>query len=660
MATAYPMEGAVPAGTTIISVDDPSLRGSILSTWPDGSASVVVLAGHKSGIAANSSYPVSLQTATISDAPLTPAFIDSLLTSVAVNFGTPLSFTNFTSGHDRIWWANSQVICARYRLQITNKGSMEAVIDVHAFAGGRVFVEVVVENGRVDADAATVIAPATQSYTNATVSVNGTQIQGGSGVSSPTASMAVPNARVSGGIYAGGHETFRSWYCSAWVGGDPQLDVVHDATHMQAHPWFFKKVVDVTQNMQTRYSQTYDTYVPWSTCRLRSPGMDGSGGSSDEEIALFTRTNTDYLLTGNKYAARASIATGLARHTMPWSFRHTDGSVPSPAQAAGKTTSGGKWPQRTTNPAWSVDQSHAPASVLVPFLCRPSPCFIELAQKEGIWNHTNFGSTDGSHNYDQLRARPWRLRNYGMAAFLTPDADMTVKDQWRHVIYLESQKVKQMLDQPWNTLDALWEYVPAPTNSTSWLDQSTTVPYYQTSYFQHSYVIYGYHAVSSAKVLVGAEAVALDEVADRVCQYHLRWINEAISYEWRALPYQPTIGIQAADFISLDMAILGDSPIDVIRNTTSGTPPSTPGPWIDLNLITGYDASGNEVASGTSYSMLFYAAICCAVERGVSGADTAWTRLWGTNGTNGGVTNLYSNFAFLSAASQYNRYPRNK
>ena len=45
LATAYPLEGAFPRGQVLDSLDDTTLRSSVISTWPDGSAQVVILAG---------------------------------------------------------------------------------------------------------------------------------------------------------------------------------------------------------------------------------------------------------------------------------------------------------------------------------------------------------------------------------------------------------------------------------------------------------------------------------------------------------------------------------------------------------------------------------------------------------------------------------------
>jgi hypothetical protein len=658
-ATVYLCEGVVPSGQILVSPNDANLRGSVLSSYADGSAQVMVVAG-ETAVTNGVTKAINLRPGAPSGTALTAARIDAIVSSIVVNFGGgDQTLSDFTLPL-RTWWANPATICCRYVLGC-GLGTMKAIIDIHAFKAGvsdRAFVEVVIENGEVDADLGTVTGPSTQTYTNATVKVNGATI---ATVSSPTASMVAPNS-IKNGVYLGGHEMFRAWYCSTWVGLDPGMDVTHDTAYLQAHPWFWKQGIANNENMATKYAQSYDTYVPWATCRLRTPGMDAGGG--DQEIGPLTTTNSDYIITGSKFAARASIATALGRHSVVFGWRHDDGVVPTPAQAAGKNTSLGTWPATPGNndvqPRWGADGSHVPASTLVPFLCRPSPCFIELAQKEAIWHHTNFSSTDGSHRYDQLRARAWRIRNYAMAAYLTPDVDATTKAAWRNVVRLESLRVKTMLDQPWNTLDALWEYHPDPTGSGSWNDQSGSRPNYQGSFFQHIYVASMYHAVDRAKVLVGADATDFATLADRTCAFLTRWVTDAVSYEWRALPYQPTIGVLQPDYLSLNMATLGANAPAITRAEMSGTVPNAPGPWKylgpgDFN----YDTLGSELDGPAGYSGLFFYALCAAVERDSEGAAEAWTAIYGTSG-NGGITNFAAWYDGYASYSLYNRWPRNR
>ena len=127
-ATVLPARGAVPSGQTIVSSQDTSLRSTILSTWDDGSAAVVVVAGSKT-VTANEDSTVALQTGTATGANLTTAAISAVVTSVVVNFqGTYGSATlNTFTSPERTWWANPQVICARYRLAAPQTRSVRRV-----------------------------------------------------------------------------------------------------------------------------------------------------------------------------------------------------------------------------------------------------------------------------------------------------------------------------------------------------------------------------------------------------------------------------------------------------------------------------------------------------------------------------------------------------
>jgi hypothetical protein len=690
MATIYPLEGTVPSGQILLSPDDSTFRSSVLSTWPDGSAQVMVGAGRKA-VSASSQTPIKLRPGVSSGTNMTTTDLVAVVNTVAVNFGTPLSLTLTNANHDRIWWQNPEVICARYRLPITNKGVMDAVIDVHCFRGGRAFVEVQIENGKVNANLATVVAPTSQSYTNATVSVNGVQIQGGSGVSSPTVDMAAPRSRNYGGtcLYHGDHTAFRAWYCNGWVGGDPGIEVTHDIASMMAHPWFYERAVPSAENLQTKYSQTYDTYEPWAFCRLRFPVVNGGG--SDEEIGIVTATQADYLLSGNKYARRAVLATGIAPLSAALSFRHTDGSVPTRAQVVGKNTSAGTWPDSPgpviiylpdptpdkMYPRWGADGSytdgsHVPNIALVPFLCRPSPAFIELAQNEFLFHHTNYGSTDGSHSFDQARARGWRARNMATTIFLTPDsgtwttgaeADSTRKTGYRTALVNQINTSRNFMDQAWNTYDHIYGL-----SLTSLEDNNSTRARFQGANYMHWLVALSWHSIANGKVLRGADQTMMEAAADQVINFPIRWFNDAPSYEWRAVPYQATVGIQSGNNINPQFNnVISEWTWDI-----TGTAPNAPGPWLNFGTNCFNWQAGDTGDDGTSvkpqtvantgsfYPEHLWNVLCCAVERGVSGAETAWTKVYGTSG-NGGITNFSTWVAGLGNDRPYlNRFPRNK
>jgi hypothetical protein len=312
LASAYPLEGAVPNGQTIESPDEPNLSASIVSRWPDGSASVVVLAGETT-LSAGEDRLIPLRATARSATPLTPVRVGQLLTSIRVDAGGTGSATlALFSTPERVWWSNAQVICCRYRLAIGSAG-LEAVIDVHAFASSRALVEVVIENGKMNS--AGPIRPTSKSYANAIVVVNGLTV---ATVSSP-ASI--------------GHQPFRAWYCSTWIGGDPGVEVTHDTAMMQQHPLLFRVDQPSNQDLQATYGE--DAYQPWATGRHRATYM-GAGGDADS-IGSLTKWDTQYLQSGNRYARRAVIANALAVLSFNVSYRDsTTGLVPTPTQVAGK------------------------------------------------------------------------------------------------------------------------------------------------------------------------------------------------------------------------------------------------------------------------------------------------------------------------------------
>ena len=172
-AAVLPLEGLVPAGQSLDSPDDPSVRSTVISTWPDGSASVVVVTGEAS-VTLGASQQIRLRAATVNGNPLTPARVGQLVSNVTVDCGTlgAAALNDFASPA-KIWWANERVICCRYRVAIGAHPTLEAVVDIHAFSSNRALVEVVVENCKMAT--ATPVAPAAVSYT-ATVSVNGAPV----------------------------------------------------------------------------------------------------------------------------------------------------------------------------------------------------------------------------------------------------------------------------------------------------------------------------------------------------------------------------------------------------------------------------------------------------------------------------------------------------
>jgi hypothetical protein len=599
-----PLPGQLPANSTFTSPDDSNLSLSVLSTWPDGSAALAVAAGRVT-VQSVGTQSVRLEIASPSGAPnLTAQRVVALVNEVSIAFDT-LGSARLTdlSRPERIWWANAQVICARYRLAVPSHPTLEAVIDVHAYADAFAFVEVVLENGKMNT--ASPVRTAGATYSAATVSVNGHVLT--------TVSSA--------GAAEGSHSAFRAWYASGWTGGDPSVHAWQDSASLQRHPLFWK--LDAASPDLSRYST--DSYAPWGYARQRGVGM-GAGGDHPS-IGPLPQWEVQFLQTGDPRAARAVEANALAVLGFNINYRDVGtGLVPTISELAGKSQQS-NWPN-TSNASdrmtWEV--AHHPAAGLTAFVCRPSPVFIEIAQKVAVFNatYTTFQDVGPSTatgvfgQYYQMRGRAWSLRSLTHATFLTPGTL-----PWR-AAGLSSLAANAAFLDGWRTdtrakLNCFWDY--ASGNGTL-QDADTGAAGFQSKVWQHHYLTTELHRAASAKLLTGSAQSTLETLADWAAGQPVRWINEQPNGAWRYVPYHTTIGRSSSGIDSLDTwgAQMGWSMTD--------GPAAVSGPWksdYSGNTRTTYASFDNtDSIGGAGYPSYLWAALVAAVERGIPGSRTAW------------------------------------
>lgn len=612
-ATVLPLRGQVPSGSVVSNAAGTEV-GDILSTHDDGSAAVVVFASTATGTGT-----VALHVATgTPHAVLTAAAIAAAgLTSVAVAFGSPYGTASITdfSTPERVWWATSKVYCARYRVAAPTPGStaLEAVIDIHAWAD-RALVEVAVENAKMATTSPT--KPAAASYTGATVSING----GAAVVTVNSADMPTEAA----------HSAFRGWYASGWVGaGSTGLRVTQLHTELQQHPLLFKCDQASTFNMAGYAS---DAYTPWSTGRQRATGM-GSAGAHDS-VGPLPMWEARALQSGDRRAWQATETSALALLGYNINYRDsTTGLPPTFAQlqvnnvSQNGYTSGDPqfWPSQSSA-AMSWVSSHHPAAGLMAFVSRPSPVFIELAQKVAVWNGTYTVTGAGSPlttgvfsglNFE-ARARAWCIRSLAHSIFLTPDSH-----PWKTSAKTSlTQNVTALTAFTTDTkakLNLMW--LGTPASPSSQYNVKPTGAAFGTSSMQQAFHLVEVHKAASAGLLTGADQTALETLADWMATWPARWINEQPNGGWR--------------YISIGLA-MGRNPTTIDSPTTwtamraysaTDTPASVSGTWMTATLDepAAFAADWSaDTGGGTSYPAYFWSALVAAVERGVSGAVTAW------------------------------------
>lgn len=625
-ATVLPLRGQVPAGAVLLSPDDPMLRSNVLSRWNDGSAAVVVASGVVNAQGAGeTTLQIQAGSAASADTPLAAARIGRLVSSVRVELGAlgTISFTDF-SRPERIWWANGNALCARYRAKAPSHGTLEAVVDMHLL-GDRVLVEVVVENAALDPAAPA--KPVAASYT-ASVSVNGTAV-------ATTASSGAPE---------GNHAAFRAWYAAHWVGGNPGVRAMQSHVDLQKHPLLFK--CDRGGGSMAAYAG--DAYTPWGAGRHRGGNM-GNGGDHPS-IGPLPQWEAQLLQTGAAEAARAVEASALSVLGFNVNYRDVaSGLVPSFAQVAGRTMQS-NWPV-TYGPGdamtWKV--SHHPAVGLMAFVSRPSPVFIELAQKVALWNGTwsTWGGTPTGvfGRAYQMRGKAWCLRSLAHALFLTPDtlpwraaaADSLAANVNHLDLYRQDARGK---------LNSTWESLPTmPETTFTWIT-GFSVPLWQ-----HHYLVTELHKLASAPMLAAAAQSTANALADWAALQPVRWVNEQPNGGWRYVPYGSVIGRNATSIDSLPT--WGEQQAWWMNGAV---PPSLAGPWMATETVstTAYTAFGANGVAGAYYPSYLWAALVAAVDRQLPGAAQAWATVQAN------VTNLDAWRAGFGSDPRWGSTPRSQ
>ncbi len=632
-ATVFPLRGRVPANRTLTSPSDTSMRASVLSTWDDGSAAVMVVAGSVT-VASIATSSLALQLAALpGGSALTAAAISAAVTSVTAAFtglGTA-SITNFSTP-ERTWWANAQTICARYRTPVSGHATLQLVIDIQAFADGRALVEVAVENSLLDA--ASPSRPLNATYSSAVISVNG------SAINAPVSSSGTPE---------GAHTAFRSWYAFTWVGGNPGLRVHQTHTELQKHPLLFK--TERTADATALASYGTDTYIPWGNGRHAASGMGGTGGKP--WIGPLTQWDAHFLQSGDARAANAVEKNALAILGFNVSYRDSvTGLVPTAAQLVGKTrVAPNTWPE-TGGDAMSFEVAHHPAVGLMAFAVRPCPIFIEIAQQ--IVAHTSSWSNQPDQNligfdyaaaglsadasfgiygqYYQTRGRAWGLRSLVHATFLTPDD--ANGSAWRaggkQNLHHNATYLRAWMSKPAAAaVNMFWDYGPLPGTSHT---TGNPIPWVLANWQTH-YLLPELHKAASARLLTGEQQTALDELADWAALYPVRWVNEQPEGGWRFTPYTTVISLGAPDANATD---LGRNWNEIAALTNGGIFPATPtGPVMVFDGSSrAYTAYGADGPAAEFYPSYWWAALVAAVERNVPGSSTAWATV------NAGLTNL--------------------
>jgi hypothetical protein len=430
---------------------------------------------------------------------------------------------------------------------------------------------------------------------------------------------------------------------------------------LQEHPLLWRMDQACTADLS---AYAADTYKQWGHGRKPDAYMGGVGDVA--AIGPLTQWDAQWLQSGDPRAASAVDVQALL--TLHWNVNHRDshtGRVPTHAQVDGKSINGNRsWPQQSNgNNALQWELMHHPAVGLAAFLARPSPVFIELAQKIAIWNAmwpTNFenGAAQPTGVFRgggcTTRGRAWALRSLAHAIYLTPDnLAPATPDPWKpaaktslaaNVAYLDGYRTDAK-----SKLNICWEGDPALPQNIPYETTAKGGPVFATrGWFSH-YLITEVHKLASVRLLAGLEQTATEGLADWLAGFPVRWVNEQPNGGWRYIPYTTAIGRNTTN---VDMP---DTWAAMTSYVHFDSPSSVAGSWFfstenPVNYASGY---GNKDPNRPRYVDYFWAALVAAVERNVSGASRAWTTV------NSTVTNSASWRTGFGAEPRWGATPRN-
>lgn len=277
------------------------------------------------------------------------------------------------------------------------------------------------------------------------------------------------------------------------------------------------------------------------------------------------------------------------------------------------------------------------------FMCRPSPVFIDIAQKLATWNGTNYSTTGEFHTDYQQCGYAWCIRSLAHAIFITPDGEAW-KTAAKADLYKNVQRGLSFKNNPNNKLDFIWD----DTGSTMF-DFEPGEAGCQQPTFMVAYQVTEIPKIANAKLLTGLQQADLVALADWICRFPVRFVNEAVGGEWRAVgASRMTVSSGANSFVQSNWAAVQ------AFQFSADVPPPVAGKWLSGRGVNKYSQLTPDEIAGAYYSSYFWAALAIAVERDIRGAAAVWTKVTQN------ITNLASWSDGFVADPRWGVYPRNK
>lgn len=430
-------KGDVPAGTELV-LDEPSARVVIKRRWNDGSAKHCIIVG-RTNLTAATAKTLTIRTGSTSGTALTSANITAAAPTASVQCGAigTVSLSSLLSSPFRTFVSTPEMVECHYRSAVAGDASLQVWFHVRLWAGGRMWVRAVVENGYIGQ------SPATRTYVP-TVIIGGTTVYNNGG-----ASLS--------------HHAFSRWTATGWIGGDPAVTPGHNVAYMIAT----KLVPNYWQRNPTsaELNALPQTYTPMNLGPIETNLISGG---FHQGIGLLPLWESLYASTGDARAFRSAISTATAFNIHQLARRPTSNRIAKLSDYP-TTYIGDDNITFTAGEEHRWDSAHAPNIGYLAYLVtgdyyhHETHAFSAL----GCYITQNDGSGSGtSRRFTsvQTRAVAWSLNIIGTMCAIAPlegadTADADAINEWRTLLATNYQYFADQIDVPgMNQLGTVSQY----------------------------------------------------------------------------------------------------------------------------------------------------------------------------------------------------------
>lgn len=276
-------KGDVPSGSPL-RLSEANGRVVVKRRWNDGSVKHAIIVG-RTDLAANTPKTISIVIGTpAAGTDLTAASIQSAAPNASVQCGSigTVNLSSLLGAPFRTWMSTPEMVECHYRSAVGSDPNLSVWFYVRLWAGGRMWVRAIVENGYLNQ------TPGTKSYA-ATVTIGGAGVVNGQSVS---------------------HHAFTRWTAEGWIGGDPGITPMHNPAYListRLVPNYWKR-----SPSSAALNGLRQTYAPMQLAPNTATMGDGGFG---DYIGVLPNQSALYVTSGDQRAYRAALTGSSAFNT---------------------------------------------------------------------------------------------------------------------------------------------------------------------------------------------------------------------------------------------------------------------------------------------------------------------------------------------------------